>query len=214
MHRLQSLCLAALLGTMACQSESTSFSAAAPSTPMAKQASTAARTPRFLRPAPNAPTIATPAVSFYAKRGVTRQVLMLYHAPPGETDSTVFVRFKVGAKSLLARPNGSRIAPGDSVRITLTLVDPDALIVDFQPAGLRFDPREPAELRMSFAETDPDVSGDGTVNRQDTRLTRMLKIWREETITAPWMTLPSDLFIGAHEVEAPVAGFTRYVVAY
>ena len=213
MNRLQSLRLAALLGAVACQSELTVPSAAPPSTSTAKQASTPTRTPRFLHPAPGAPGIVTP-VTFTFTKGIAGEALMLYQAAPGTADPTVFVRLKVGAKSLRARPDGSPIAPGERVEVTLTLVDPVALIVDFQPAGLRFDPREPAELRMSYTETDPDVNGDGTVNQQDARLTRKFKIWREETITDPWTALPSDVFLGVHEVEAPVTGFTRYAVAY
>ena len=139
---------------------------------------------------------------------------MLYHARPGASDSTMFVRFKVGPKALLARPDGSPVAFGDSVLITLRLVDPEALIVDFQPSGLRFDPRDPAELRMSFAETDPDVNGDGTVDRADTRLTQRFKIWRQERNVDPWVSQPSDVLLGLHEVETEVDGFTRYAIAY
>lgn len=205
--------LAATLGVCgACQSSPTAPTGVG----QIGAATTAAKTaaPAFLSPAPGAPSIANPVVTFYAKRGETREALMFYHASPGTTDSTVFVRFKVGAKALYARPDGSRFAAGDSVLITLTLADPVALIVDFQPAGLRFDPKDPAELRMSFAETDPDVNGDGAVNQKDTLLTRRFSIWREETATAPWISLRSTLFLSAHEVEAAVDGFTRYAIAY
>jgi hypothetical protein len=172
------------------------------------------RTPHFLRPADGAPAIANPVVSFYAKRGETREALMLYHAQPGEADSTVFVRFKVGAKSLSALPDGSPIAQGDSVLITLTLTDPQKLIVDFQPAGLRFNVREPAELRMSYAEADPDLNDDGVVNKQDSSLTRKLRIWRAEAESDPFAPLASTVVQEAHEVEAQIGGFTRYAVAY
>lgn len=212
MRAVRILCALAFIGAGACQDEPTVPSL--PSVPTASDRSTQTLTPNFLHPAAGAPSIANPTVSFYAKQGETRQAVMLYHADPGATDSTVFVRFKVGAKSLLTRPDGSRIAAGDSLLITFSLVDPVRLIVDFQPAGLQFDPKDPAELRMSFAETDPDVNGDGVVNQQDTVLTRRFKIWREETTADPWFSLPSDVFLLLHEVEAPVNGFTRYAIAY
>jgi hypothetical protein len=217
MPRSSMLLLAILGGAAACQSDPSAPSPAPPAAILGASSSPlpdAVRTPHFLRPRAGAPTIANPTVKFWAKRGETRITFMLYHAERGQRDSVDFVRFKVGKSSLLTRPNGTRIAPGDSILITMKLIDPTNLIVDFQPAGLRFNPNDPAEIRMNFLETDPDLNHDGRVNRQDAILTSQLRIWREETATSPWTSLLSNLSIQTHEVEADVQGFTRYAVAY
>ncbi|MBA2459512.1 MAG: hypothetical protein H0V43_11255, partial [Gemmatimonadales bacterium] len=77
----------------------------------------------FLQPDDDAPPLATTQVSFYAVRGQERQALIMYRAQPGAADSSEFVRFVVPAGSLVERPDGSPIALGDSLRITLTVVD-------------------------------------------------------------------------------------------
>jgi hypothetical protein len=175
---------------------------------------TATSTPHFLRAAADAPTIANPVIKFYAKKGQRRTVFMLYHAKPGRKDSTDLVRFRLRENSLLRRPNGSLIRAGDSVLITLKLVDPVRLIVDFQPAGLKFNPQDPADLRIHWSETNPDVNRDGVVNQQDANLKERLKIWRRESSTEPWAKTQSLVDVLAEECELDLTGFTRYAVAY
>jgi hypothetical protein len=154
--------------------------------------------------ADGAPTVANPVVSFYAKVGTDRTVRMYYHARPGATDSVVLVKFKVGKRSLLARPDGTRFADGDSVLITLTLVDTARRVVDFQPAGLRFSSADPAELEMSYAET--EIADPGTL--------ALLRIWKRERETEPWTSVATVLDAARSELAAPVFGFTGYAVAY
>src|SRR5687767_14181513 len=108
----------------------------------------------FLRPALSAPSVANPVVSFYAKKGQDVEAIMWYRKRPDRPDSTEFIRFRLADNSLLTRPDGSAIAAGDSILITITLVDPQRLIIDMQPSGLRFSPVKPAELKISFAEAD------------------------------------------------------------
>ena len=178
------------------------------------QAVIATGTPHFLQAASGAPSIANPTIKFYAKKGQRRTVFMLYHARPGQRDSTDLIRFRLRETSLLARPNGTPIRTGDSVLITLKLVDPVKLIVDFQPAGLRFNPQNPADLRVRWAETNPDVNRDGAVNQQDATLKQRLKIWRRESSTQPWMKTASLVDVPSEECELDLTGFTRYAVAY
>jgi hypothetical protein len=174
----------------------------------------ATSTPQFLRPAADAPRIANPLVKFYAKKGVDREAFMYYHRSTTGKDSVVFLRMRVRARSLARRPNGSRIAFGDSVLITIRLVDPTRLIVDCQPAGLKFSTEHPADLKLSYAETDPDVNRDGRVDTRDRQLTSRFKIWRRETNISPWTALPSTVTFGTHEVETDIFGFTRYAIAF
>jgi hypothetical protein len=174
----------------------------------------ATSTPHFLRPAGDAPRIANPLVRFYAKKGVDREAFMYYHRSTTGKDSVVFLRMRVRARSLARRSNGSRFANGDSVLITIRLVDPVKLIVECQPAGLKFSTDHPADLKLSYAETDPDVNRDGRVDDRDRQLTSRFKIWRKETTASPWGALPSIVTTGTHEVETDIFGFTRYAIAY
>jgi hypothetical protein len=164
--------------------------------------------PRFLQADAGAPSIANPVVSFWANKSDDRRVRMYYHAAPGVADSSTFLEFRVDKGSLAAYPDGRRFAAGDSVRITITLVDAERLIVDCQPSGLRFSADRPASLKMSFAHT--DVGDDHT----DPSVERSLRIWRRELSEGPWTMQRSAVEIGTHEVRSDVLGFSGYVIAY
>lgn len=170
--------------------------------------------PRFLRAAADAPPVANPVLSFYAKKGTDAEVFMYYRPRPGTADSTVFVRFRVDRGSLLSRPDGSAIATGDSVLITITLTDPQNLLLDMQPAGLRFSVLEPAEIKISFLEADDDLNDDGKVDASDAAAQAALAIWRRESAGLPWFRMASIVEVGTHEVEALVTGFTGYAIAW
>jgi hypothetical protein len=170
--------------------------------------------PSFLRADAASPSIANPVVAFWAKQGEDRRVRMYYHAAAGSPDSTTFLEFRVGKASLNAYPDGRRFATGDSVRITITLVDAERLAVECQPSGLRFSTQEPARLKMSFDHADADVNGDGTVNEADVAVERMLRIWRRESDDGPWTSQRSAVEVGIHEVRSDVYGFSGYVIAY
>ena len=142
MRRVTPFLLALVISVGACRDDPTGPPQDSAITP----AVTAASTPHFLRAKAGAPTIANPVIRFYAKKGQRKTVFMLYHARPGQRDSTDLIRFRLRENSLLARPDGRPIKNGETVLITLRLVDPVKLIVDFQPAGLRFNPRDPADL--------------------------------------------------------------------
>lgn len=210
MRRVTPFLLALVISVGACRDDPT----APPQDSAITPAVTTASTPHFLRAKAGAPTIANPVIRFYAKKGQRKTVFMLYHARPGQKDSTDLIRFRLRENSLLARPDGRPIKNGETVLITLRLVDPVKLIVDFQPAGLRFNPRDPADLRIRWAETNPDVNRDGVVNRQDATLKERLKIWRRESSTQPWTRTPSLVNVPSQECELDLTGFTRYAVAY
>lgn len=171
--------------------------------------------PHFVTAASGAPHIANPVVRFWAKRGTDRSGTIYYHSTTSGRDSTPLFFLRVRAKSLWKRPNGTTIAQGDSVLITLTVTDPVKLIVDCQPSGLLFSPNTPARVKMSYAETSDDRNHDGVVNGTDLTLTKALVMWRKETATSPWLrVLSSHNSDGAHEVEADIGGFTGYAIAY
>jgi hypothetical protein len=171
--------------------------------------------PHFVTAGSGAPDIANPVVQFWAKRGEDRSGTIYYHSTTSGRDSTPLFFLRVRAKSLWKRPDGSTIAQGDSVLITLTVTDTVDLVVDCQPSGLLFSPDTPARLKMSYGETSDDLNDDGVVNSTDSTLTRALAIWRKETATSPWIrVLNSRNSTGSHEVEADIGGFTGYAIAY
>ena len=170
--------------------------------------------PNFLTANPAAPTIANPLIAFWAKSGVDQSVRMVYHARPGHNDSTTFLVFRVRAKSLVSDANGAPLAPGDSVLITLTLVDPVNLVVDFQPSGLRFSQSRPASLKMEYGDAVQDFNGDGVIDSTDVAISRTFRIWRRESLLDPWTPVPSTVDTELNEVTADIPGFTGYALAF
>ncbi len=168
----------------------------------------------FLRPAGSAPPLGDRVAAFWAVRGESREVRLMYLARPGELDSVEFARFRVESRSLVNDAQGRPIAPGDSLLITLTISDTLRLITDFQPAGLAFNASRPARLWLKFGEADPDLNDDGIVSSADTTLLFDLSIWRQEQVSDPWELVTSTVDTVTQEVEADIAGFTRYAVAY
>jgi hypothetical protein len=169
---------------------------------------------RLLTVSPTAPPLATTVTSFWAVKGKNAGVDLWYHALPGANDSTKFLEFRLGGASLDRRPDGSAIADGDSVLITLTVVSPTNLIVDFQPSGLTFSAKDPARLKMFFAACGDDLDRDGQVTSSDDAIEQQLSIWRQETPTAPWIKVSSVEVKANKELDADLGGFTGYAVAY
>jgi hypothetical protein len=162
----------------------------------------------------DAPPLAATTVSFWAVRGRGADVELWYRARPGRRDSSRFLEFKLNGNSLDRRPDGSLIAQGDSVRITLTVRDPLHLIVDFEPSGLRFTSKDPARLRMYFAEVGDDLDHDGHVGSEDDDIERRLSIWRQEAVGLPWIKTASVTVKESREVDADLSGFTGYALSY
>lgn len=162
----------------------------------------------FLRLSATAPQLQSTVVSFYAVKGQDREVRVRFQN--GED----YLRFRVFANSLQLRPDGSPIANGDSVLITVTITDPTKLQADFQPAGLKFNPAAPARLQFEFAEADKDLNGDGVVNATDTSLIPQISTWRQEVAGGDWLKVNSIVEIQIDEVQADISGFSGYALAY
>lgn len=167
----------------------------------------------FLRAAADAPPLAALTASFWAVRGKDSELRMFFRPRPGEADSTEFLRFKVSNNTTLTLPGGIAVPLGDSVLITVLVVDPARFIVDFQPSGLLFR-NEPAELRMRYDEADDDLDDDGDVDGEDDDIEQRLRIWRQERLGDPWFQVTGVVSASLDEVEAEVSGFTRYAIAY
>lgn len=168
----------------------------------------------FLQTAADAPPLAELSVSFWAVRGQSREAIIWYHAQAGAPDSAKRARLKVPAKSLVRAPDGTPIAPGDSLLITMTVSDAQHQIVDLEPSGLQFAPGRPATLTLFYLEADHDFNEDGVINRADSTIERMFQIWGQEKAGDPWRSFTTQLSIRLDEAEADIPGFTRYAVAY
>jgi len=160
----------------------------------------------FIRLSSGAPPLETTIVSFYAVKGQDREVRVQLR------DGSDFLRFRVFSNSLDTRPDGSTIAPGDSILITITIPDPTTFAADFQPAGLKF--ASPARLQFEFADCDKDLNGDGVVTATDSALILQLSTWRQETASAPWVKINSTVETNINEVQADISGFSGYALAY
>ena len=203
------LCLALLPLAIACGTGADTIPGPNPADSTAAQDSL-----HFLRPALTAPPIADRVVSFWAVRGQRRELRLMYRPAPGGVDSVEFARLRVDDRSLVNRPDGTPIAQGDSILITISMVDTLQLITEFQPAGLVFSNSRPARLWLKYGEADPDLNRDGLVTAADTALVLALKIWKQENLGDPWQQLPSTVNLIELELEADRPGFTRYAVSY
>ena len=134
---------------------------------------------------------------------------------PGEE----FARLRLDSPSLLKRPDGTIIAEGDTVRITMRVVRADSALFEFEPAGLRFDPDFPAQLKVEYGECGEDIpedfNGDGIPgDTGDIAIERMLSLWRQEKPGDPFVKVGTAQSEELNEVEADLTGFSRYALAY
>ena len=163
----------------------------------------------FVRLSASAPPLSGTVVTFWAKRGTDREVRVGYQG-----SSEDYVRLRVGKDALAQRPDGSTIAVGDSVLITMTVVDPTKFVVQFQPAGLRFSASSPARLKFEFNQANHDFDGNGAIDAGDASLRSQLAIWRQEAPGLPWVKLSSKVEVEVDEVSADLLGFSGYALAY
>ncbi len=122
------------------------------------------------------------------------------------------LEFKLSSSSLLAYPNGMPIAPGDTVRITISKDPQGRILFYFSPSGLTFNPLSPASLTVWYAHDNPDLNGDGVVDATDALLASELGIFEQELLTDPWLSIPSLNLTSAQTVQAWVLGFTGFSV--
>lgn len=210
--RLLAACVSAL--TLACSACSDPITTIAPQTVTFPAREVVGAEPQFLRLDANAPTLGQKVVQMWVVNGVQREVEIWYHPRAGQPDSTRFLRFRVDRRSLLLRPDGTPIAPGDSILITISVVDSVRQQVQFSPAGLRFAPGRPAKLWLWYLEADHDFNADGSLDAADRAIEKMLGMYRLEAGASVWERIASVLRIAEDEVQANIGGFTTYAVAY
>jgi hypothetical protein len=169
----------------------------------------------ILRLGDTSPPLFNPVESFYAVRGDNREVRIFFEKndDPGEAGDE-YLRFAVDNDALLAYPDGTPFVEGDSVLITVRVVDPARLLFEFEPAGLTFSPNRPAELKIHYDKADDDLDEDGDIDVDDAELELTLAIWRQESDGGPFVRLGSLLIDDLEEVDAQLEGFSRYALAY
>jgi hypothetical protein len=168
----------------------------------------------ILRMAEDAPPLQTYDTTFTAVRGENSELRIDYQPPPGEDSGEEFLRFRLDDESLVNDENGNPIPVGGSIDIRVRILNPSLLDIEFQPAGLRFDPSEPAELRIRYARADDDFDEDGDVDADDDRAEQLLSLWRQEQPGEPWVKIGSIVFEDFEDVEGELFGFTHYAIAF
>lgn len=200
--------LAALLATALVACSSDSFTPSADDGPTDKSESLLS----VIAVAPTALPEAT-VVTFYAVKGQDREQ-RLYTTRPDGGRGDEYLRFTLDGKTLLARPDGRPFINGDSVLITISVLDQSRMMFQFEPSGLKFNPANPAELRISYAAAGGDLDNDGDHDSTDDSLETRLAIWRQETPGTPFHRLSSLISTADHDVRADLTGFSRYAVSY
>jgi hypothetical protein len=165
------------------------------------------------RLATTSPPLFNPEESFYAKKGEDRELRIFFQDVSGGLGEE-FLRLRIRDESLLSRPDGTPFAVGDSVLVTVRVVDATQILFEAEPAGLTFSPSRPAELKIHYSHADHDFNEDGTVNAADDQLKSLLAIWRQETPADPFIRLGSVNVEGLEEINADILGFTRFAIAY
>ena len=160
------------------------------------------------------PPLVTTSTSFYAVKGKVSGVDIWYRPRAGRTDSTKFLEFRLGTASLDKRPNGTAIALGDSVLITLNVSDPIRFIIELQPSGLRFASSDQPRLKISFAACGDDLNYDGKVDAADLVLLSALSVWRQEAPFQSWFKMSSTVSASVKEVDTQLGGFTGYALMW
>jgi hypothetical protein len=166
----------------------------------------------ILRMPDDAPPLETYDTTFTAVRGEDAELRIRFEPPPGEDSGEEFLRFRLDDNSLVDDEEGNPIPIGGSIQIRVRIVDPERLEVEFQPSGLRFNPSEPAELRIRYG--DDDLDDDGDIDDDDRDIEQQLSLWRQEQPGDPWVRIGSIVLEDFDEVEGEIFGFTHYAIAF
>ena len=167
----------------------------------------------ILRLSDTSPPLLNPVVSFYAVRGENIEARIFFDDGQGGQGEE-YLRLKLDDASLLTYPDGTEFVEGDSVLITIRVVDPAQTLFELEPSGLKFSPDDPAELKIRYQEADDDLNGDGEVDVDDIELELTLAIWRQESPGDPFVRLGTVLLDDIDEVKTTLEGFSRYALAY
>ena len=158
--------------------------------------------------------------TFYAKVGEHREVRLVYQGSMAIDSGAEFLRFEVPTDGLYRKPDGTAFgATDDSGNIQtastgISVVDPKQFKFDFQPAGLQFNPSDPARLKVEYHYADPDFNGDGTIDSRDAEIETVLSLWRREPPDTLWFKAAAVRSVELEEFDADILSFSQYAVAW
>lgn len=164
----------------------------------------------FIRAAPDAPPLESTTVSFWIRRGETREARIRYTAYNGDGKCLLF---RVPAEAPLRHPDGRAFAVGDSALVTIRVTDTTLFRFEFDPEGLEFDPAHPAELEIRYRWADPDHDGDGVIDADDARIAANFAIWHQDVPGEGWEKIRTTRLNDLLEAHAEVTGFSQYALA-
>jgi hypothetical protein len=161
-----------------------------------------------------APPLVTNQASVWAKVADGRELHLNYQgATPADTGEE-FLRFEVPGDALLRKPDGTAFQGGDSILITVTVVDSADFRFQFEPAGLVFNPEHPARLRVRYHESNHDFDDDGDIDAADDAIEHVLDLWWREGPAALWFRVGSVKFEELDDLDANILRFSEYALAW
>ena len=129
-----------------------------------------------------------------------------------------YLKFRVRPGALLRYPDGTLFGLGDSVFISVKVINPDSLYFEFKPDGLRFNPAQPAELSLDYQQAGFTIAGDydndGDSDSDDDDLESEFTVWQQEDAGGLFAPLDGILSVEVDEINVDILGFTRYALAY
>jgi hypothetical protein len=171
--------------------------------------------PEVLRQSPTGPPLEILTSSAWIVRGERNTIRVRYASLPGDTADSELVRLDFHDETLLSRPDGSPIADGDSILVTVT-IDPVQFSVSFAPTGLTFDPERPARFRLRYHRADPDLDGNGIVDAVDEQIrVSQLRIWlAPEVASLPWEIIAAEHSPDSRKFDVDLLHFSNYALAW
>jgi hypothetical protein len=155
-----------------------------------------------------APRLETNDTAFWAVQGSRTSFAVHYLAPdlehPESGDLQKFLKITVPQQTRLVDPNGTPLAVGDSILITLKLSERE-IMVELGPHGTTF-VDEPLELVIWYAYA--DLSGAGTRTEDD------LGLWYQPDPGEPWILLGGSIDLRGDWIVARVDHFSNFAVAW
>lgn len=161
-----------------------------------------------------APPLVTNQASFWAKVGDGRELHLNYQGSTPADTGEEFLRFEVPGDGLYRKPDGSPFVTGDSILITVTVLDPTRFHFEFEPSGLVFSPEHPARLKVKYFNGEHDFNGDGVEDADDSAIETVLDLWRRTGPGALWFKLGAVKFEELDELDANILSFSEHAVAW
>jgi hypothetical protein len=145
--------------------------------------------------------------SFWAVRGEERSLTLNYQSPSG---TSPFLR--IGITDPAIRPDGTPIAYGDSILITV-IVDPTNIRVALEPTGLKLGTE--TTFDMWWTGANGDLDGNGQVDAQDAEIEQQwLGLWYQEGADTPWTPIPAEKSLAEKRLHALLQHFSGYAVSW